>query len=75
MRTISEIRDKFVEILRELMYEKGITKITFLASETGIPRTTISTWMSKKSVPQIDSLDKLANYFNVTTDFLLGREN
>lgn len=32
----------------------------------------ISTW--KKGNPSIDKVEKVANYFNVSTDYLLGRE-
>lgn len=31
----------------------------------------ISTW--KKGSPSIDKVEKVANYFNVSTDYLLGR--
>lgn len=33
----------------------------------------ISTW--KKSTPSTDKVEKVANYFNTTTDYLLGRTN
>lgn len=33
----------------------------------------ISTWKSGK--PSIDKVEKVADYFNVSTDYLLGRDN
>lgn len=35
----------------------------------------IDAWLNKKQIPHIDSIIKLADYLNVTMDFLVGREN
>ena len=42
-----------------------------VAKELGIPSGSITAW-SKGSVPRNNTLVKIANYFGVTTDFLLS---
>jgi len=44
-----------------------------LSKETGISQALISQWKSDKQVPSYDNLLKLANYFDVSADYLLGR--
>lgn len=43
-----------------------------LESELGLGNGTISRW--KNSSPNTDKLSKVADYFNVSVDYLLGRE-
>lgn len=64
----------FVETLNYLLIEKGKTKIE-LSNEAGIPYTTICGWLKAGRLPDFNALIKLANYFNVTADYLLGNEN
>lgn len=45
-----------------------------LATLTGISRSCIRGLESGTSAPRADSLTKLADYFHVTTDYLLGRD-
>ena len=51
---------------------KGITK-TKLADEIGVSAGTIKNWQSGKTEIPASKLVALAQYFNVTTDYLLGR--
>ncbi len=44
-----------------------------LANHLNISRTTISMWESGNCQPDNDTLVKIAEYFDVSTDFLLGR--
>ena len=44
-----------------------------VASDLGINYTTYHSWESGVSDPGIENLIKLADYFNVSLDFLLGR--
>jgi len=48
------------------------TDITNLERDLGLSKSSISKWV--KSSPNSDSLQKIADYFHVTTDYLLGRE-
>lgn len=45
-----------------------------LAKKSGVSRTCIRGLETGQSGPRADSLVKLADYFQVTTDYLLGRE-
>lgn len=63
----------FSERLEDLINEQNINKKT-LAKKVGINATCISHYILGKSAPTVASLIKLADYFNCSTDFLLGRE-
>ena len=45
-----------------------------LADEIGISQSAISSWLSGKKEPSIESLWKLADYFDVSIDELVGRK-
>lgn len=60
----------FWERLESLLKEKNLRQ-TDLAKICNIKDGTISTW-KKGYVPQRQTLKILADYFNVTTDYLLG---
>lgn len=62
------------EIFVQLLQEYGVTTYK-VAKETGISQTTFSNWKSGRSVPKADALEKIADYFNVRIDYLLGRSN
>ena len=59
--------------LKQLRSEKGISQ-NKLAIDIGVSRSTISMWESGGSQPDNNSLIELSNYFNVTADYLLGRD-
>ncbi|WP_342440612.1 helix-turn-helix transcriptional regulator [Lysinibacillus sp. FSL K6-0075] len=61
-----------VERIRTLCKEKKIT-IAELERKTGISNGQIRKWGS--SIPGIDKLEAIADYFHVSTDFLLGRSD
>lgn len=44
-----------------------------LADEIGVSRSTIAMWETGGSQPDNDSLEKLADYFCTSVDYLLGR--
>ena len=62
---------KFNERLKTLRLEKGITQKD-LGKMIGVGRTTISEYESGKIVPKQDGLIKIAEYFNVSVDYLTG---
>lgn len=64
----------FAEILKDLLTEQEKT-IKDLSVEAHIPYTTICGWLKAGRLPDYNALIKLAKYFNVTADFLLGKEN
>lgn len=58
--------------LRHLRDEKGLTQ-RYLADAINVSQSTIALYEGGKRDPDPDTLDKLAQYFHVSTDFLLGR--
>ena len=56
--------------LRKIREEKGITQ-DFMAGFVGRTRPTYTRWETGENEPDFDAPKKLANYFNVTTDYLL----
>ena len=64
---------EFVERLDGLMFEHGLNRKT-LARQAHINATCISHYLLEKRLPTVDSLVKLADYFQCSTDFLLGKE-
>ncbi|POZ56416.1 hypothetical protein LYSIN_01199 [Lysinibacillus sphaericus] len=61
---------RLVERIKTLCKEKKIT-IAELERKTGISNGQIRKWDS--SIPGVDKLEAIANYFDVSTDYLLGR--
>ena len=63
----------FLDILNELMAENGINK-SILSKESGVPYTTIDGFYKKGCDNiKLSTLEKIADYFGVTIDFLLGK--
>lgn len=58
------------ERIKQLADQKKLS-IRQLEENLGYGNGTISRW--KKTKPGIDKLEKVADYFNVSTDYLLGR--
>lgn len=58
----------------ELRTAAGYTQVT-LAKMLGVSKQAVSNWENDNIQPSIDMLVRLADTFNVTTDYLLGREN
>lgn len=62
----------FAKILKELRMEKGITQDQ-LSEKTGLSHACIALLEVEKRSPTAQTLNALADYFNVSTDYLLGR--
>lgn len=63
----------FSENIIKLRYKKGITQEE-LADFVGVTKASVSKWETKQSLPDIMLLPRLAAYFDVTVDELLGYE-
>lgn len=61
------------EIFSKLLHEFGVTAYK-VSKETGISQTTFSNWKSGRSIPKTDALQKIADYFNVSLDYLTTGE-
>lgn len=59
------------KIIRDLRHDRGLTQ-TQLAREISTTQDTISLWELGKSYPDIINLIKLAKFFGVSTDYMLG---
>lgn len=57
--------------IKELRANLGLT-LEELAKELGVTKATISRWESGERGLKISQLQKLADYFNVSVDYLLG---
>ena len=71
--------EKIMEILiadrvGELMREQGLNQVQ-LAAKIGVKQNTISAWLLRKKEPCITSLWLLADYFDVSVDYLIGRRD
>lgn len=60
--------------LKELRKNSGISQ-TELANALGVTKQSVSNWENDNILPSIEMLIKIAEYFNVSTDYLLGRSN
>jgi transcriptional regulator with XRE-family HTH domain len=60
--------------LRNLRLLKSLTQAEF-AEILGVERTRYNKWEQEASEPSLAMLCKIADYFNVSTDYLLGRTN
>ncbi len=56
--------------IKNLCKERNIT-VKMVEEDLNFPNNTIYQW--RKRVPNTDKLQKLADYFDVSTDYLLGR--
>lgn len=63
----------FSEKLKELRIEKGL-KQEELAKVLSVTQRKISYWETGKIEPDLLHLTKIADYFQVSVDYLLGRE-
>lgn len=65
--------DKFIQNLNYLLEQKGISR-NKLSKEVGIGESTIRSWY-KGTIPTIDKVIKLSQYFAIPINELLGIEN
>lgn len=63
---------EFRTILRILREEYGYTSQASFAKDFGVAQTTVAGWEGGKREPPFATLIRLANFFSVSTDYLLG---
>ncbi len=61
----------FKSNLKSLMSSRGFSNLSF-SEEVGIPAPTISRYLTGDRTPDLAYVVKIANYFNVSIDWLLG---
>ena len=61
------------EIFAELLDQSG-KKTIDVARATGIPSSTFTDWKKGRSTPKQDKLKKIADFFNVSVDYIMTGE-
>lgn len=60
--------------IKQLRISRGLNQVE-LAKRLSVTKQTVSNWENDNIQPSIDMLERLADFFNVSTDYLLGRTN
>ena len=62
----------FQDVFKELRLEKNLSQDK-LAEELDVSQPLIAKWESNRSTPAPEMLEYIADYFNVSVDYLIGR--
>ena len=62
------------EIFAVLLHNYGVRPAD-VARATGLHPSVFTDWKKGKSTPKIDKMQKIAEYFGVSVDYLMGNEN
>lgn len=62
----------FYEIFESLCKERGVSP-TRAARDNGLKQQSVSSWKKRGSTPKAETVQKLADYFGVSVDYLLGQ--
>ena len=60
--------------VKELREKSGLS-MDQLAAKLKVTKSRVNMWENNGTIPRMDVLVELANYFNVTTDYLLGNDD
>ena len=74
MKTSQEILKIFIKKIKDYMKENGFN-ISQFAEHVGIPKRTVSGWLTNKRMPRIDYLYQIAECMDCSIDYLVGRED
>ncbi|NLD88330.1 MAG: helix-turn-helix transcriptional regulator [Clostridiales bacterium] len=62
------------ERIKSLREEKGVSQTT-LGKAIGVGQSTVAMWENGKNKPEYVYLERIADYFRVSIDYLLGRSD
>lgn len=62
------------EVFEQLLQKHGVTSYK-VAKEAGVTQTALSNWKAGRSTPTTKTLQKIADYFGVTVDYLISGKN
>lgn len=65
----------FGERLRLLRQEQGMSSQQALAEALGVSQSTVANWEGGRREPSFELMGRVADYFQVTVDYLLGRSD
>lgn len=60
------------QIIKDLRRSKKLSQTEF-AKIVGVSQTTVTAWETGKAEPSSSAITRIADYFDVSTDYLLGR--
>ena len=60
--------------IKEMRKAHSLNQVEF-AEKLSVTKQTVSNWENNNIQPSIEMLVKIADFFNVSTDYLLDREN
>ena len=63
-----------IERILEIMQARGVKAATLLR-DTGLSSSAITDWKKRKANPSYGALVKIANYFEVSIEYLQGKTN
>ncbi len=70
---MKEVLSKFAENLDTLIFDAGLDGKSFAAC-VGISKTAVYSYLNDRKLPSIGAALKIADYFDCSVEFLLGRE-
>ena len=62
------------ENIKELRLQYGLNQVEF-GNKIGVSKQCVSNWENDNVLPSIEMLEKMADFFRVSTDYMLGRES
>ena len=62
-----------IQRINELLKSEGLNQ-SKLANGIGVNQSTVCNWLNGKKEPSIERLWKLADFFDVSVDYLIGRK-
>lgn len=62
-----------IQRINELLKSEGLNQ-SKLANGIAVNQSTVCNWLNGKKEPSIESLWKLADFFDVSVDYLIGRK-
>lgn len=63
----------FSNRIRFLRQSKQLNQVQF-SEKLGVTKQTISNWENGNILPSVEMLEKISDFFEVSTDYLLGRD-
>ena len=67
-------QEKIGRFLKQLRMEKQLTQEK-LSETLGVSRRTVSRWETGNNLPDLSILVELADFYDVSVDYILGRTN
>lgn len=64
----------FTEVFNDLLEERNLNRKQF-AEKSGIPYPTVIGWTNLNRLPDFNALIKIADFFQCSVDYLVGRQS